>query len=700
MEPRVPSFKRNVVPDRLDLRDRPYVPSLTKAPPASFSALERLKAAPLDQEQTSACTGFALSACMNLLLQRAGRAKEGPVSPHMLYSMARRYDEYESGPDEDTGSSLRGAMKGWYKHGACAADLWKALDMPPPSSDPSRDWWLDAVRRPLGAYCRVDTRSVTDMHVAIHEAGALFASAICHEGWMEGIDVPAGRRRGWAIPFRKAAPNDGGHAFAIVGYEPRGFLILNSWGERWGDGGLAILTYEDWLEHAMDCWVAQLGVSTQQHLEIAQSPSLRTDGAGAVKLSGDPVLRNREIGPFVIDMENNGRLSRTGDFRTQESDVKALVTDHLQRFRKVHGLQGQVIDIAIYAHGGLTGEDTAAETAARWIPALYEKGVFPIFLMWETDLVATVLHRCQDLIAELAAQPRPTAGLRDQLQRFWNTRVERALVEPGSWIWDEMKQNAEAIAHGKESGARILYEASKGIIVPGRARLHLIGHSAGAIVHSHVVQALAQAGWEFETITFMAPAVTVETFQSTVAAQMKAGSVKRYHQLHLTDEMEQQDSTCRAICGYGRSLLYLVSESFEHGRRADILGIERHFQAMVAALPAEVRQRMASWSAPLAGSLSTTHGGFDDDDQALETVITLIKKEAVPAAATPARAGMGAIAIPSDGFGAPEPVAARRGDRRGRGSGSGRERTSASRAPGRRSQARPEKATASRAGRR
>ena len=621
-------FQCPVVPDRLDLRDRPYTPPVAKAPPARVNSLEGLQVRPLNQDKANACTGFALSACINILLRRAERVDETPVSPFMLYDMARRYDEFPGPFEKDTGSSLRGAMKGWYKHGVCGADLWRLLEMPAPTLDKG-DWWLDAARRPLGAYYRVDTRSVTDMHAAIHDVGVLYASAICHGGWDEGMQVASSERKGWAIPYRKAAPQDGGHAFAIVGYDQRGFLILNSWGNQWGDGGLAVLTYEDWLEHAMDCWVAQLGVPTEQHLEIARSASLRTDTSGAVRVAADPVLRNREIAPFVIDMENNGGLSRTGDFRTHESDVKALVVDHLRQFRQTYGLDGQVVDIAIYAHGGLTGEDAAARTAAKWIPALYQSRIFPIFLMWETDLFSTVTNRCRDLVSQLMAEPRPTAGLRDQIRRFWNTRLERTLAEPGSWLWDEMKQNAEAITRHPSSGGRILYEASRGIIAPGQARLHLIGHSAGAIVHSHVVQAMAAAGWKFETINFMAPAVRVDTFATTVVPQLKAGTVKRYHQLHLGEEMEQQDATCRPLCGYGRSLLYLVSESFEHGRQTNILGIAKHYDAMLTGLDAGVRQRMASWSAPMAGSMSTTHGGFDDDDRALETVIKLIRNEPI-----------------------------------------------------------------------
>ena len=40
----------------------------------------------------------------------------------MLYELARRYDEW---PGENyAGSSARGAMKGWHKHGVCAETMW------------------------------------------------------------------------------------------------------------------------------------------------------------------------------------------------------------------------------------------------------------------------------------------------------------------------------------------------------------------------------------------------------------------------------------------------------------------------------------------------------------------------------------------------------------------------------------------------
>ena len=102
---------------------------------------------------------------------------------------------------------------------------------------------------------------------------------------------------------------DAGHAFAIVGYTSKGFVVRNSWGPTWGRGGFGILTYSDWRPNAMDAWVVQLGVVTKEHEEVAKASSLRvTDRRSAqVVISGDATLSAHEVSPFVIDMQNQGQ---------------------------------------------------------------------------------------------------------------------------------------------------------------------------------------------------------------------------------------------------------------------------------------------------------------------------------------------------------------------------------------------------------
>ena len=637
--PRPGQLKRNVVPDKLDLRDRRYLPAVARPPAERMRPDPKIPLPILNQENTNACTGFALAAVVTYLRRRHLGAKEPAVSPFMIYSMARRYDEFPGAIEEDTGSSLRGAMKGWFKHGVCRAELWRSrTDAGAPADRRSR--LVVRGRAPPPRRLLPRRRALGDRYArGLIETGILYASAVCHGGWMTGFPGKKGKLPYWMIPFRAAKPSDGGHAFAIVGYTPEGFIVQNSWGKGWGTGGLALLSYQDWTEHAMDCWVAQIGVMTTQHEELAHATTLREKGKQVV-IAASKELRNREIAPFIVDMENNGRLSKSGDFRTQVSDVKAIADMQIPEARKRWGLKdSEPIDIAIYAHGGLTGEDTAAETAAKWIPALFEQRVFPIFLMWETDLWSTLKNRFADTLAGIV---RPTGipsveEMVEAAKKFWNGRLERLLAPIGTEIWKETKQNARAITEGnphepvdeKQSGGLLLFKfvSQAAWFKPERARLHLIGHSAGSIVHSCAVERMARHDWTFESVNFLAAAVTVENFNRAVAPHIQSGAVRRFRSFHLTDAAEQQDPTCNPILGYSRSLLYLVSESFEGGRGIPILGMERYFDARVkaASLRGIGPKRVRAYSAPGADTASTTHGGFDDDPVTRASVIRHIK---------------------------------------------------------------------------
>src|SRR5580765_1650156 len=124
-------------PDRLDVRHLPYRPAVISLPPIypgnedvsqllpAYSAARLI----LDQKSEGACTGFGLAAVVNYLLWRRSRFKmtvEQKVSPRMLYHLARFYDEW---PGEDyEGSSCRGALKGWHRHGVCTEINWPYAD--------------------------------------------------------------------------------------------------------------------------------------------------------------------------------------------------------------------------------------------------------------------------------------------------------------------------------------------------------------------------------------------------------------------------------------------------------------------------------------------------------------------------------------------------------------------------------------------
>src|SRR5262245_24398058 len=161
-------------PDTLDFRDRMFEATLIEVPTERPLANYLKAGIPiLDQGQEGACTGFGLATVIHYLLRtRKVVPDRAEVSPWMLYEMARRYDEWPGESYE--GSSARGAMKGWHKHGVCSKGHWTKEDC---DAERYRVRFAEALRRPLGAYLRVNHKDVIAMHAAISEVGVLYATA-------------------------------------------------------------------------------------------------------------------------------------------------------------------------------------------------------------------------------------------------------------------------------------------------------------------------------------------------------------------------------------------------------------------------------------------------------------------------------------------------------------------------------------------
>ncbi len=606
------------------------------------------------QGKTNACTGFALAAMVEGLRDFAWRGSKGQrfspvaISPFMLYYFARRYDELPG--DDDAGSTARGAMKAWSKHGACQYDLWPASADTDEKKSKDKRWIADAFRTRLGAYFRVDHTSIADLHAAINETGAVYVTAQTHDGWGK----PDGATG--TVPFGPESRLAGGHAFLLVGYDEIGFWIQNSWGPEWGLGGFARLLYSDWRRHSMDAWVGQLGVILSRHTETMDA-GLNFDFVRGKKRRGlnDPAdllssngsVSAQQINPYIIDLENNGVLSDRGSFATRQEDLEELVDYYVPAAVKTWELgPKEPIDVAIYCHGGLTPENAAAQTARAWVPALFAQKIFPVFIMWETGWEDTV----KDIFSDMWAKIRGAAG-----QSFWGDltgklggllgteRVENLVSVPGTLAWDEMKENAAAASLNQRGGLHQLYEvladADHAGLMP-RLRFHLIGHSAGAIFHAYLAPQLLKRGLKIDGVYFMAPACRGDLFIDKLLPHYASGAIKCYTQFHLSDAVEQQDR-CTEL--YRRSLLYLVSNAFERRRGTPILGMERFFTQDPALHTKPARAE--SWDvitaptgpggAVVARSNSTTHGGFDADADTRHAVIARIvaRKAAAGAAA-------------------------------------------------------------------
>ena len=620
--------QRIVRADALDLRDWLYRPRIGQAPTAMLLPARWRPVS--NQGRSSACTGFALASVVEYLLDRAGRPVEA-ISGNMLYDMARRYDEWAENDQQDQGSSLRGALRGWFYHGASAQALWAGATMPGASLDEG-DWWLDAVKRPLGAYFRVQTDMIPDIHSALSETGVLYASALTHAGWdalhhAEPSTAPSTPEGLPIIETREGLP-DAGHAFAIVGYTERGLIIHNSWGESWGAGGFAILSYADWRQNAMDCWVSQLGVVTDEHTAVADAATLRIDAeTHRVQLSSNPQLAAHEISPFVVTVDAEGQLCNRGRFRTNADDLALLVDEHLPRACERWGCTGGV-DVAIVVHDGLAGEQGALDRALHWIPLLYSAGIFPVFLMWATDAASGVRKLLEAKVStdEDPGGPLPWRAVTPTALLAWHDeRIEGHVRRPGRALWREVKTHASEIATAEGAGLLqllALFKARSRRKAFPDVRLHLVGHSAGALVVTHAIPRVVRLGLTLGTVNLLAPAVAVEEFTAVADAALEA-SKARLLVAYLTDAAERHDATCAP---YSHSLLYMISRVLEEEPDTPLLGLEPHL------VPAVVQRAWGARCTRLESpggrtphdrrfTTATTHGGLPEDPAVQQAIL-------------------------------------------------------------------------------
>ncbi|MBI3349678.1 MAG: peptidase C1 [Burkholderiales bacterium] len=628
-------------PDRLDLRDLPYRPPLRSLPGRWPLDADLKKLLPayvkagriLNQGNEGACTGFGLACVTNYLYWLrhldTPRAKlPEPVSPRMIYELAKLYDEW---PGQDyEGSSCRGALKGWHKHGICQWNLWPY----PINADnagvfvrPSPGWDEDATRRPLGVYYRVDKKSVVDMQAAIYEIGAVYVSGDVHDGWgLDASPMPASHDR---LPRIEAhAQKTGGHAFALVGYNEYGFVVQNSWGTGWGASGFAVLSYEDWVTNGSDCWAVALGVPQDLSDLKARQPKA-APGAKAAKsaraASGFRVMAGRglaDVGatlrvqdnprddpwPFnhvfahqpyqplrtaeaythTLVSGNDGQLMAT-DFTRARSDREGLAREIVVERPAAWFKAGndKTVKLAIYAHGGLNSELDSIQRIRVMAPYFLANGVYPLFFTWKTGPGETLMDMLDDLKHRILDSGDRSEGWMDRLREAAAEAKDRAIEAVGRQfargIWSEMRENAEGggtVDHVLDLAARMLRELRDALAKSGKTlEIHLIGHSAGSILLGHLLgrlggtNAVQAASCELYAAA-CSSGFAVQHYGAASQAGVLSLNALRLHV--LTDANERADglpSAERDI--YGKSLLYLVSRALDDVRKQPLLGMER-----------------------------------------------------------------------------------------------------------------------------
>lgn len=363
--------------------------------------------------------------------------------------------------------------------------------------------------------------------------------------------------------------------------------------------------------------------------DLPAARGVRAATRGDRQLSED---QRETLRRHVVNLRG-GDFSTSGAFTSAEADVRRIFTEHLPAELAERRAAGERLRVVFYAHGGLTEEIDGLLAAASTIRFWRSNKIYPVFFVWETGIKET-LH---DIVTNLVdLTPRTARGTRSPLT---DAVIEAAAREGGQAVWSQMKKSAaQAVRSG--GGARTVAALARDLWAEsaGDLEVHALGHSAGAIFHSHFLPVLleqsttAESPVEVQSLHLLAPAVTTTLFKSALKDLVGAGKgIRRLTMYTMNDDLEKIDPSTHP---YGKSLLYLVSGAFEAERNEPILGLERSLKRDVDlirffGLAGPRKEADVLFSKTPAGtalrnrSESTTHGGFDND---VATMTSLVRR--------------------------------------------------------------------------
>lgn len=220
------------IPDHPDFRDYRYTPGVTgaTAPVALPPAVDLRTTGNLppvwDQGRLGSCTGNALASMFFFVDKKQGQL---PFLPSRLFIYYNERKE-EGTVAVDSGAMIRTGIQTIVQTGVCVDPLWP-YDITKFAETPPDITYIDAKRHVASVYRRVSQNE--DIKSCLNEGYPVVCGISVYDSFESQEVANSG-----LVPMPKNnEARVGGHAVLIVGYDATNFLIMNSWGPAWGQGG-------------------------------------------------------------------------------------------------------------------------------------------------------------------------------------------------------------------------------------------------------------------------------------------------------------------------------------------------------------------------------------------------------------------------------------------------------------------------------
>lgn len=332
---------------------------------------------------------------------------------------------------------------------------------------------------------------------------------------------------------------------------------------------------------------------------------------------------------YIVNTEVDGQLSQTGVYQSSVAQLKRMAGSVIDFFKSKPGPHR----LMFYCHGGLVSESMAGDAIKGRCATLLQNGVYPVFFMWQSSFLEALEDHLQHKVGTRFQEMSPVGSLIGEILE----EAAKLFPEP----WEAMKRRGEQVFASHGGGWKFFLLLAKALYKEKlHAEIHLVGHSAGAIVLLTLLKQLMEGQADVYpylriiTCSLYAPACTVAQFENTYARAYKRLYLKRFFLYTLSDELERAD---RSVPYYGKSILYLISRGLEaqHGDQP-IFGMQVYAKTSPS-LQKIISDGRGAWvvaereSRPvlfLAGrevielvSRSRDHGGFGFDPATLNSTL-------------------------------------------------------------------------------
>lgn len=222
-------------PDLPDYRDKPLSMKLLRGPLKDVDLRKTgLLGVPYDQGLTSSCTGNGIGKAIEYGLHKQGLDSFVP-SRLFIYYEERVMENTVDQPD--AGAMIRNGIKVVAKVGTPREEYWP-FDESKVTVKPSLQAYEEGKKELVDKYERVPVNLRSISTVLQANIPIVFGMAI-YESFMSDETAKSGQVK---MPEPTEA-SLGGHCMLLVGSEKDHFIVMNSWGEGWGDKGFCYIPH-------------------------------------------------------------------------------------------------------------------------------------------------------------------------------------------------------------------------------------------------------------------------------------------------------------------------------------------------------------------------------------------------------------------------------------------------------------------------